>query len=162
MAFSLFSCKTVDLPTVDKVDLDRYTGHWHEIARLPASFQKDCSCTTADYALKENYVEVVNRCYDVESAKWKESKGKAKVVSGSGNSRLKVSFFWPFYGDYYIIALDKDYQYAMVGTPSRKYLWILAREKNLDEQVKNELIKKAKELGFDTSQLIFNAFECNS
>ena len=159
MAF--FSCKTAELPTVPEVDLDSYAGKWHEIARLPASFQNGCSCTTAEYALREGYVEVLNRCYDTNSFAWRQSKGKAKSVKGSNNSRLKVTFFWPFYGDYYIIALDKGYQYAMVGTPSRKYLWILSREKNMDQTVLQDLVRQANELGFDTEKLIFNEYECD-
>ena len=124
----LLSCNIQELETVQSVDLEKYSGIWYDIAHLPVSFMKDCSCTTAEYMLvPKGYVKVINRCYNESSGKWKSITGKAFVIPNSGNSKLKVQFFWPFKGDYWIIELDKDYNFAVVGNQSRKYLWILSR-----------------------------------
>jgi apolipoprotein D and lipocalin family protein len=152
---SLFSCKsTHELPTVDKVDLPRYMGTWYEIARLPNSFEKGLECITATYSLLDNgKVRVINRGKSSEG--WSEAKGIAKVPDERFPGRLKVSFFRPFYGPYWIISLDEaDYSWVMVGSPSRKYFWILARNPQMDEELYQSLVKKAMELGYDTTQLI--------
>ncbi|MBR9976456.1 MAG: lipocalin family protein [Bacteroidetes bacterium] len=144
------------LKTVDAVDLDRYMGTWYEIMRLPNSFQKDCWNSTAEYSLRDDgKVRVVNRCRkDSVNGPENSATGKAWVVAGSNNSKLKVSFFWPFRGDYWIIELDENYQWVAVGAPSREYLWILAREPRWDvvplEMLKERLAAK----GFDVTQLI--------
>ena len=143
-----------ELPTVDQVDLSKYEGKWYEIARLPQSYQEGCECTTAKYeVINEEEVKVVNRCYQPAESEWKESDGKAFPVVGSDNSKLKVQFFWPFKGDYYIIELDKDYQYAMVGNPKRDALWILSRNKRLNQDTYNRLVEKANGLGFPVKKL---------
>lgn len=150
---SIFSCKTTqDLPTVDKVDLSSYTGTWYEIARLPNSFEKGLECVTATYTLKSNgKIEVLNKGYSAEKAEFKTAKGSALVPDMAYPGRLKVSFFWPFYGNYYILALDDAYQYALVGDPSRKYLWVLSRSKILDDSIYNDLMGHANNMGFDTN-----------
>ena len=117
------------LRTVAGVDLDRYLGTWYEIASYPAWFQKGCTGSTATYSLQtDGRIRVVNQCFRKSlDGPRKTSTGKAVVVDGSSNAKLKVWFFWPFKGDYWIIDLDPDYRWAVVGVPSRKYLWILSR-----------------------------------
>ncbi|MBR9860074.1 hypothetical protein GYB22_04890 [bacterium] len=149
------------LETVDSVDLDSYAGIWYEIARLPNSFEKNLKCVTANYTLLESgNVEVLNRGYNTKKEKWEDANGKAKVASDSFNSRLKVSFFGPFYGDYYIIELDPQYRFALVGSPSREYLWILSRTPVLDKPTIDMLLEKAKKEGFKTSDLSFTEQDC--
>lgn len=144
------------LPVVPSVDLNRYAGRWYEVARLPFRFEKNCvSDVTAQYALRpDGTVEVLNSCKQIDG-KVKESKGTAKPADKKGpNSKLKVTFFWPFAGDYWILDLDPQYQWSLVGAPNRKYLWILSRSTNLDAKIYEQIGEKAKSLGFDTTQLI--------
>ncbi len=132
-----------DLPPVEPVehvDLERYVGLWHEIARIPNRFQSDCARgTTAEYALRaDGRLTVVNRCYR-DDGSLMEAEGVAKVEDPATHARLKVSFVsflgWrPFWGDYWVIGLDEDYRWAVVGTPDRKYGWILARTPVLDDE----------------------------
>lgn len=141
-------------PTVASVDLDRYVGRWYAVASLPAWFQRNCQCVTAEYSLQKDYVAVVNTCRKGGAdGPLKVSTAKAFVVPETGNSRLKVQFFWPFKGDYWIIALDKDYQYAMVGHPSRGYLWILSRTPSMDEKTYADLLETARVKGYDVARL---------
>jgi apolipoprotein D and lipocalin family protein len=136
------SCSTQKNPlkTVPEVNLEKYAGKWYEIARLPNRFEKDCECVTATYGLTDKkYITVKNQCRQKEKGEWKSIRGKAFVVSGTGNARLKVMFFWPFKGDYRIIALDDDYQYAMVGSRNRKYLWILSGSADLGDRIYESL-----------------------
>lgn len=138
---------------VAKVDLARYMGTWHEIARFPNRFQRGCGCTTATYALRpDGRVAVTNRCA-VEGGKTKESRGWAKVADPASNAKLKVTFFWPFFGDYWILDLDPGYQRVLVGTPDRKYLWILARSPRLAEPELQALTARAAALGYDVARL---------
>lgn len=150
-----FNNTAQELPTVEKVDLSKYAGMWYEIARLPNSFEKGLECVTATYTLKSNgKIEVLNKGYSAEKGKYKTAKGTAQVPDMAYPGRLKVTFFWPFYGKYYIMALDENYQYVLVGDPSRKYLWILSRSRTLDEPIYSELMALAKTQGFDTDQVI--------
>jgi apolipoprotein D and lipocalin family protein len=143
------------LTVVDSVDLQRYLGRWYEIASYPAWFQKDCTGSTADYSLlPDGKIQVVNRCRkDSLDGPLKESKGKAEVVDTATNAKLKVWFFWPFKGNYWIIDLDPDYRWAVVGEPSRKYLWILSRTPSLDEATYQEIIERLPQKGYDPSML---------
>ena len=144
------------LPVVPAVDLNRYVGQWYEIARLPFRFEKSCaSDVTARYTLRpDRKIDVLNACKQADG-KVKESKGTAKLADNKGpNSKLKVTFFWPFAGDYWILDLDPQYQWSLVGTPDRKYLWILSRSANLEAGIYDQLREKAKSLGFNTAQLI--------
>jgi apolipoprotein D and lipocalin family protein len=150
---SLAMAQTVQ--TVPYVDLKKYAGKWYEIASFPQRFQKGCTSTTATYTLTDkNYVVVENSCYK-DSVDGKESsvQGKAFVEANSGNAKLKVQFFWPFKGKYWIIDLADDYSYAVVGHPNRKYLWILSRTANIDEDVYQQIIARTKEKGFDISKI---------
>lgn len=143
------------LQTVPYVDLKKYAGKWYEIASFPQRFQKGCNCTTAEYTLTDkDYVIVENRC-NKDSINGKQSyiKGKAFVVENSGNAKLKVQFFWPFKGKYWIIDLADDYSYAVVGHPNRKYLWILSRTPVMDEAIYKKIISRINENGFDISKI---------
>lgn len=136
-------------------ELERYLGTWYEIARLDNRFERNLIHVKAEYTMQGNRIRVFNQGYDTLSKEHKSIVGKAYPVGKPGEGRLKVSFFGPFYGGYNIIALDKDnYFYALVCGNSRKYLWILAREPKLAEDILQKLIDKAKELGFDTGSLI--------
>src|SRR5512140_3247330 len=117
------------LETVAHVDLSRYVGTWYEIANFPQSFQRGCTATTATYTLRpDGDIDVLNRCRKGSlEGEEKAASGRARVVDGSTNAKLEVSFFRPFWGDYWIIDLAEDYSYAVVGHPGRDYLWILSR-----------------------------------
>ena len=141
------------LEVVSHVELKKYLGKWYEVAHLPARFQEGCTHTTATYTLSEDgSISVLNECR--KSGKVKRAKGKAKVVDKTSGAKLKVTFFWPFYGDYWIINLGKDYDYAVVGTPNRKYLWILSRTPQMDHELFSQLIESVKSQGFDVNNLI--------
>jgi lipocalin len=148
----LTSCKTTqELKTVDYVDLERYQGKWYEITKIPNRFEKNLIYVTANYTLKENgKIKVLNDGYNTKKGKYEKAVGEAKV---NGPGKLGVSFFKPFYGDYYIMELDVDYQWVLVGSPSRDYLWILARTPQISEELITELSKKAENAGFDISRL---------
>lgn len=144
------------LKTFDQVDLARYAGEWYEIARYPNRFQRDCPASKATYTLLPNgKVEVLNECYDRAFQNVLRSvKGKARVVDSTSNAQLKVSFFWPFSGDYWIIGLGDDYEYAVVGHPDRKYLWILARSPEMPEQLYDRITERLKNQGYDPDRLV--------
>jgi apolipoprotein D and lipocalin family protein len=147
--------QTPPLQTVASVELKRYTGKWYEIASFPQRFQKGCHCTTAEYTLSDKgYVIVENRC-NRDSVNGNESyiKGKAFVEKNSGNAKLKVQFFWPFKGKYWIIDLAPDYSYAVVSHPNRKYLWILSRTPKMSADVYRDILSRLKEKGFDLTKL---------
>ena len=141
------------LEVVPHVELEKYLGKWYEIAHLPARFQDGCTDTTATYTLSDDgSISVLNECQ--RNGKVKQAKGKAKVVDKDSGAKLKVTFFWPLYGDYWIINLGKDYDYAVVGTPNRKYLWILSRTPRMDDKLFSQLLVFVKSQGFDVSNLI--------
>jgi apolipoprotein D and lipocalin family protein len=141
------------LEVVPHVELEKYLGKWFEIAHLPARFQEGCSETTATYALSKNgSISVLNECR--RKGKVTQAKGKAKVVDKATGAKLKVTFFWPFYGDYWIIKLGNDYDYAVVGTPNRKYLWILSRTPQMDDKLFSQLTEFVTSKGFDAGSLI--------
>lgn len=156
MLLGLVSCSTSkDLATVRELDKTRYAGTWYEISRFPNRFEKGLECVSATYKLKRSgKFKVINKGYlEKNNNRSKVARGKAKVPNPDFPGRLKVRFFWPFSGDYYIIALDADYQYALVGSPSRKYLWILSRSRILDSNTYNELVGIARQNRFDVSKL---------
>ncbi len=144
-----------ELEVVGAVDLSRYVGRWYEIARLPNRFEKKCAdSVTATYTLRsDGKVEVVNRCRKA-NGDYTTAKGKAKIVDKKTNAKLKVTFFWPFYGDYWILDLGPNYEYAVVGAPNRDYLWILSRTPQLDEQLYQGLLAKMAASGFETERMI--------
>jgi apolipoprotein D and lipocalin family protein len=141
------------LEVVPHVDLEKYLGKWYEIAHLPFRFENNCTDITATYSLsKDGNVIVLNEC--LKNGKLKQAKGKAKVVDKNTGAKLKVTFFWPFSADYWIIDLGKDYDYAVVGTPNRKYLWILNRTPQMDDKLFSQLTESAKSKGFEVNNLI--------
>jgi apolipoprotein D and lipocalin family protein len=152
------------LKVVETVDFEKYSGKWYEIARLPNSFEEGLECCTAFYSLLPNgKLEVINTGHLIDDhLKVKKAKGKAYVPNDKEPGKIKVSFFGPFYGNYWIIALDKDYQYALVGEPSRKYLWVLARQPNLPENDYQNLINHAKSSGFNADIMIRVKQECGN
>ncbi len=145
------------LQPVSHVELKRYAGLWYEIARFPNSFQKGCVGSRATYALRDDgRVSVLNECYDGSfGAKLKSAKGTAWVVDGKTNAKLKVSFFWPFSGDYWIIDLAGDYSYVVVGHPKRRYLWILSRTRTMEKETYEGILRRLVEIHqYDISKLI--------
>lgn len=145
------------LQPVPDFQVDRYLGTWYEIARLDHRFERGLTHVTAKYLKQDNGdIVVVNRGYDAQGNKWREANGVAQFLGPPDIASLKVTFFWPFSGAYHVIALDRDgYNYAMVTSSSRSYLWILARRKHLDPAVLTDLLTKAKGWGFCTECLIF-------
>lgn len=147
-----------ELPTVPHVELPRYMGLWYEVARLPTRYEKNCQHVTAEYRLMpDGRVSILNTCHKHElEGPIEKAKGTARVVDKETNAKLKVSFFWPFEGDYWILDLDyADYQYALVGEPGRKNLWILSRKPHLERAWRDQLVAKGRELGFPVENLIF-------
>jgi len=142
------------LRTVPWVDLERYAGVWYEIARLPNRYEKDCVANvTATYTLRpDGQVEVLNQC-QTASGRVKRSQGVARVVDPATNAKLKVTFFWPFAGDYWILELGTQYEYAVVGEPERNYLWSLSRNPQMQEEVYQELLQRAAAHGYDTQRV---------
>src|SRR5665647_1231573 len=144
-------------PTVvSSVHLNSYKGIWQEIARLPNYFERKLKCTSATYTLRDDgRITVLNKGnYLSDPKKTTSSKGIAWIPDKNNPAKLKVQFFWPFSGDYWIMDLDKEYRYVLVGDPSIKYLWILAREKKMDESTYNMLLQKAVDNGYDIKTII--------
>lgn len=162
MLASLSACATLSRPPVGNasvpqpaksVDLDRYFGRWYELYRYDASFQKGCEAVTADYSAgKGDTIRVLNRCRKgAVDGPLKTAKGRAKVVDRETGAKLKVSFFGPFYGAYWVLDRADDYRWSIVGEPSGRYLWVLAREPNPSADVKTMLRKRVEALGYDWS-----------
>jgi lipocalin len=147
---------------VSTVDLNRYMGMWYEIARLPNYFERKLKCTSANYTLRDDgRITVLNKGYYLtDPQKSTSARGVAWIPDRNSPAKLKVQFFWPFSGDYWIMELDKEYRYVLVGDPSHKYLWLLAREKEMDEQTYNMLLSKAVENGYDVKSIIRVEQDC--
>lgn len=153
------------LQTVPQVNLSRYAGTWYEIARLPNRFQDQCvGNVTADYRqLGDGNIEVINRCLDNKGL-MDEAHGVARVVNPSTNAELEVSFVslfgWNlFWGDYWILGLGNDYEYAVVGMPSRKYAWVLARSTQISPAVWSQVQQTLVQAGYDPGQLVTTRHE---
>ena len=140
---------------VPHVDLERYLGRWYEIATIPQSFQKGCVGVTAEYSLRPGGdIQVVNTCVrGTLDGEIRQVRGRARVVDKTSNAKLKVRFFWPFWGSYWIIALDPEYGWAVVGHPNRKYLWILSRSPQMDDALYRELLERIADQGYDLSKI---------
>jgi len=151
IACSACGSKTT-LTTVRTVDLQRYTGTWYELASYPQFFEKGCSYVKATYTAKKGYIEVFNQ--SIKNKKANNIKGKAFVVDHSGNAKLKVQFFWPFKGNYWIIDLAGDYSWAIVSDPKRSTLWILSRTPTMDNGLYNSLIAKLEGKGFNKDKIV--------
>jgi len=143
------------LDVVEKVDLGSYTGRWYEISRYPNSFERGCVGVTADYSLRQDgRINVVNTCPEESlDGSVRTIEGIARVVDSSTNAKLAVTFFGPFEGDYWILELGQDYEYAVVGEPSRRFLWILSREPTLDGNLYDDIVSRLPEKGYDPERL---------
>jgi apolipoprotein D and lipocalin family protein len=161
MFYSAFSQKVPSV--VATVDLNRYKGFWYEIARLPNFFERKLKCTSATYALRDDgKITVINKGYYItDPQKSTSSQGVAWIPDKKSPAKLKVQFFWPFSGDYWIMYLDEDYKYVLVGDPSLKYLWILAREKKMEETTYRMLLQKAVDNGYNVKSIIRVEQDCN-
>lgn len=158
--FAMGKPKTAHLPelkTVDHVNVNDYLGKWYEIARYPNKFQKKCLAnTSAEYSKRnDGKIDVFNRCVeDLKTGAIKDIKGKAKIVDTETNAKLKVTFFWPFAGDYWIIELGEHYEYAVIGEPSREFLWILSRTSKMDETLYKDILSRLASKGYDANRLV--------
>mgnify|MGYP002513473839 CR=1 FL=1 len=154
VASMLMSCnnKTADNSTIQSVDLNRYLGYWYELARLDHPFERGLEYVMAHYSLREDgKIDVLNT--GIKDGRAEDAKGIAKTTDVPG--LLRVSFFGPFFGDYRIMLLDEDYQYALVGGSNEKFLWILSRTPELDDATKALLLAEADRRGYDTNLLIW-------
>ncbi len=144
------------LETVRHVDLDRYVGTWHEIAAFPQRFQRGCTATTATYSLRPGgRLDVVNRCRKgTLDGEERSARGRARVVDRATGAKLEVSFFRPFWGDYWIVDLADDYSFAVVGHPSRDYLWILGRTPEMAEETYQGIVGRLRAQGYETDRLV--------
>ncbi|HHO42156.1 MAG TPA: hypothetical protein ENN12_02245 [Epsilonproteobacteria bacterium] len=159
MTLLFVGCNKGDYPplqTVKQVDLERYLGTWYEIARYEHMFQKDCKASKATYAKREDgRISVLNECLTFDG-KLKDAKGVARVVDSLTNSKLEVSFFGPIWGDYWIIMLDEEYSYAVIGHPNRKYLWILSRTPKLPKDKLDFILAKLDDFGYTQEKLVWS------
>ncbi|UII19865.1 lipocalin family protein [Fulvivirga ligni] len=141
---------------VNDFQKEKYLGKWYEIARFNYRFEKNLSHVTAEYSLNDNgNIEVHNRGFNEKKGKYEDAYGKAKWVKDDHTGELKVSFFGPFYAGYNIIAIDSDYQNALVAGKNRDYLWLLSRNPQMPENIKDEYLKKAELEGFKISDLVW-------
>lgn len=156
---TLLACGNNDpLATVSELNTEDYTGKWYEIQRFPHSFEEDLQCVTAEYTLNKNgEITVINTGF--KDGEMDRIEGKAWIPNPEFPGQLKVQFFWPISAPYYIIDTQPNV-YSLVGSPSRKYLWILSREKTLEQNIIDDLKKKAQDLGFDTSKLEVVVQDC--
>ena len=156
---ALASC-SAELPkgatAIQDFDVDKYAGRWYEVARFDYRFERNLNNVTATYSIKDNgNIEVKNRGYNYVKKEWKESIGEAKFFDKPDVARLKVLFFKPLWGAYNVIDIDDNYHYALIAGNNLDYLWILSREKTIPETYKQRFLKKAKELGYKTDELIW-------
>ncbi|MDD4109232.1 MAG: lipocalin family protein [Prolixibacteraceae bacterium] len=162
MILSAGGCKSkhpenMDLSTIKELDLERYMGKWYEIARFDHSFERNLTGVSATYNLRpDGRITVINQGYkDSPEGKHKVAEGKAKQPDPSEPGKLKVAFFLFFYADYFILELEENYKWALIGSSSDKYLWILSRTPRLEEDVLNDILNRAKRRGYDTGKLIW-------
>jgi len=154
----LSSCQ--DIPdgaeTVSDFEIDQYLGTWYEVARLDHRFERNLTDVSAQYSLKDDgTIKVINSGYDTEDKEWVKAEGKAKFRDAESEGKLKVSFFGPFYSGYNILALDDNYQYALVAGNDLGYLWLLSRSPSIPEAIKSDYLDMAEQIGYDTSELIW-------
>lgn len=152
------ACSTIPkgVKAVHPFDKDRYLGKWYEIARMDFRFERNLNNTTANYSLNtDGSIKVDNRGFNYKTKQWKRAIGKAKFVVEQDVAMLKVSFFGPFYSGYNVIALDGGYKYALVAGKDLNYLWILSREVTMPEDIKQNYLRIAKELGYKTTDLVW-------
>lgn len=158
LVYMLQSCASIPekAEPVSDFELDRYLGTWYEIARFDFRFEKDLNNVTATYSLNEDgNVRVLNKGFNPLKKEWKSAEGVARFRNGKQTAALEVSFFGPFYSGYNVIALDEGYRYALVAGKNLDYLWILSREPRIPDTVKQQYLKIAEEVGYNTSGLIW-------
>lgn len=157
--FTFMSCSTIPngVAAVKSFDKARYLGKWYEIARMDFRFERNLNNTTANYSLNDDgkSIKVQNKGFDYTTHKWKEATGKAKFVGDETTAMLEVSFFGPFYSGYNVIAIDREYRYALVAGKNLKYLWILSRETTIPETIKKEYLSLAEKSGFKIAELVW-------
>lgn len=154
----LTSCKTIPkgAVAVKPFDKDKYLGKWYEIARLDYKYERHLDHVTAEYTLKTNgMISVNNKGYNYKKQRWEQSEGKAKPVSDPQEAKLKVSFFGSFYSGYNVIAIEDDYEYALVAGKNTSYLWLLSRGTSMPDKVKTKFLEQAQALGYDTQKLVW-------
>lgn len=146
------------MTAVAAVDLDRYLGRWYEIARYPMWFQRKCAASMAEYSRRDDgLIRVVNTCTRVDdTARTKQVAGRARVADQATNAKLEVSFFGPFWADYWVIDLDPDYRWAVVGEGRRKYLWILSRTPELPAEELAGVLERLRAAGYDPDRLVWD------
>lgn len=155
---SIIGCSSIPkgVTAIRGFDKEKYLGQWYEVARMDFRFERDLINVTATYTLNDDgSIKVLNRGYHVKDKVWKQASGRAKFARTPDVAMLKVSFFGPFYAGYNIIAIDPAYQYALVAGNSREYLWILSRETSIPDEIKQQYLNIANDLGFKTSELIW-------
>src|SRR4030042_1475836 len=160
LLFLISSCKgqntMIDKTVVKELDIERYLGRWYEISRYDHRFERGLVGVTASYSFREDgKIKVVNTGFkETLDGQKSEAIGKARIPDPNIPSKLKVSFFWFFYGDYFVLELDENYQWAVIGSSSDNYLWILSRTPQMDESLYNELLDKLTYRGYDVNKLI--------
>ena len=144
-------------PTAESVELQSYLGLWYEIARFPNSFEEDCHAVTAEYGLRpDGMIAVTNTCReDSIDGEVEVANGRAKIVEGSGGAKLRVSFFGPFFSDYWVLDRAEDYGWSLVGEPEGRYLWILSRTPQIDDALLQDLLQRLRDMGYNTDALYF-------
>jgi len=156
--FLLFGCTheaTPVAPPVKNFEIERYTGRWYEILRMPHGFEENLDAVTAEYRLNpDGTVEVTNRGFNRKEKEWQTAVGTALPLADKGTAKYKVTFFWPFYGGYYVSWLDKNYEVAMVTSDSTDYFWLLARTPEVSQDIIDLATAQAYEWGIDSSKLI--------
>ena len=157
LVFFAMACAQRGAPprTVESLDLGRYAGTWYEIASFPSWFQRDCVATQATYTLRDDgQVGVANACREKTlDGKWNGIEGVAWPAVPGDFTKLKVQFFWPLRGDYWVLALDPEYRWSLVGHPNRDYLWVLSRTRALDDATYAQILKLASAQGYDVTRL---------
>lgn len=152
------ACETIPsgAKAVKPFDVNKYLGTWYEVARMDFKFERDLKNVTATYSKNEDgSIKVLNQGYDINTNERKQAEGKAKFVDLKDEAMLKVSFFGPFYAGYNVVALDKDYKYALVAGQDLDLMWILSREKSIPDTIKAEYLKIAEQIGYKTSELVW-------
>ena len=156
--FLFSSCSTIPegAVAVKPFYIEKFLGKWYEIARMDFKYERNLNNTTAEYSVRDDgKIKVDNKGFNTKKKEWEQAVGKAKFAGDKNVAMLKVSFFGPFYSGYNVIALDNDYKYALVAGKNLKYLWILSRETTMPEDVKQNYLKIAGDLGYKTSELLW-------
>jgi apolipoprotein D and lipocalin family protein len=148
--------------TVDKVDLDRFMGTWHTISAFPSKNQKVCRCDTITFTKPdEGDITITTQCIRKDSKRMSSRNGTVSPIEGSQNSKLRVYLFWPLSGQFWILKIDPEYQYALVGSPNYKKLWIFSRKSTLDPAIKQTLLDYAKQQGYTVENMVMLDQDCS-